>query len=177
MKRFTTFWGLISAYWISERWREAWVLSAVVLAITGLLSKAAVWTATASADFLASLAEFHRPDVANPGRVILLSAAAFFGIFASRALGVALRHLVSITLHRRARRWLVTRFDAEILSDPRIALDLMSDRGSEGRAGGLPGRHRPAPRRLHRRPLRRPDRPGDGLLGGGGVDLVRHRPR
>ena len=138
MKRFTTFWGLISAYWLSERWREAWALSVVVLAITALLSKAAVWTATASADFISSLAEFHRHDVAEPGRVVLLSALAFFGIFLSRSLGIAVRHLFSITLHRRARQWLVARFDAEILSDQRIALDLMSDRGSEGRDGGLP---------------------------------------
>jgi ABC-type uncharacterized transport system fused permease/ATPase subunit len=138
LTRFTTFWGLVSAYWISERWREAWTLSAVVLAITALLSKAAVWTATASADFIASLAEFHRPDVAEPARVVLLSAVAFFGISVARSAGVAIRHLVSITLHRRARRWLVARFDAEILSDQRIALDLMSDRGSGGAAGRLP---------------------------------------
>ena len=45
---------------------------------------------------------------------------------------------MSITLHRRARQWLIAQFDAEILSDQRIALDLMSDRGSEGRDGGLP---------------------------------------
>ena len=68
MKRFTTFWGLIAAYWLSERWREAWTLTLIVLAITALISKAAVWAATASADFIASLAEFHRADVANPGR-------------------------------------------------------------------------------------------------------------
>ena len=32
MKRLTTFWGLVSAYWLSERWREAWLLSAVYMA-------------------------------------------------------------------------------------------------------------------------------------------------
>ena len=136
LKRFRTFWGLVSAYWVSERWREAWALSLILLAITALLAKAAVWTAMASADFISSLAEFHRHDVAEPGRVILLSALAFFGIFVARSVGVAVRHLLSITLHRRARRWLVSRFDAEILSDQRIALDLMSDRGPEGRDPG-----------------------------------------
>ena len=45
---------------------------------------------------------------------------------------------MSTTLHRRARRWLVARFDAEILSDQRIALDLMSDRGSDGKDARLP---------------------------------------
>ena len=138
MKRCTTFWGLVSAYWVSERWREAWALSAVVLAITLLVSKAAVWTATASADFIASLAEFHRPGAVDPGRVILLSGLAYFGIAFSRSAGLAIRHLVSTTLHRRARHWLVGRFDAEILSDQRIALDLMSDRGASGNDGRLP---------------------------------------
>ena len=138
MKRCTTFWGLVSAYWFSERWREAWTLTVVVLAITALLGKAAVWTATASADFIASLAEFNRPDVADPGRVILLSAMAFFGISLSRSAGMAVRHLVSTTLHRRSRQWLIARFDAAILGDRRIALDLMSDRGSDGKNARLP---------------------------------------
>ena len=65
MKRCTTFWGLVSSYWVSERWREAWTLTAIVLAITALVGKAAVWSATASADFIASLAEFHRPETAE----------------------------------------------------------------------------------------------------------------
>lgn len=138
MKRCTTFWGLVSAYWVSSRWREAWALSAVVLAITLLVSKAAVWTATASADFIASLAEFHRPGAVEPGRVILLSGLAYLGIAFSRSAGLAVRHVVSTTLHRRARHWLVGRFDAEILSDQRIALDLMSDRGAAGNDGRLP---------------------------------------
>ncbi len=138
MKRLTTFWGLVSAYWFSDRWREAWLLSVVVLAITSILSKATVWTATASADFIASLAEFQQPDIANPPRVILLAALAYFGIAFSRSAGLAVRHLLSTTLHRRARRWLIARFDAEILSDQRIALDLMSDRGADGTTARLP---------------------------------------
>jgi ABC-type uncharacterized transport system fused permease/ATPase subunit len=138
LRRLATFWGLVTAYWVSERWREAWSLSVVVLAITLILSKAAVWAATASADFIASLAEFHRADVADPGRVILLSGLAYFGIAFSRSAGLAVRHLVSTTLHRRARHWLIARFDAEILSDRRIALDLMSDRGSDSGNARLP---------------------------------------
>ena len=138
MKRLTTFWGLVSAYWLSERWREAWLLSAVVLGITLLLSKAAVWAATASADFIASLADFHNPQVDQPAQAILLSAVAYFGIALSRSAALAVRHLVSTTLHRRARSWLIGRFDAEILSDQRIAFDLMSDRGSEHGSSRLP---------------------------------------
>ncbi|MFO1207796.1 MAG: ATP-binding cassette domain-containing protein [Amaricoccus sp.] len=138
MKRCTTFWGLVSAYWLSERWREAWLLTTVLLAITLVISKAAVWTATASADFIASLADLSRTNAPGAGRAILLSALAYFGISLSRSAGLAVRHLVSTTLHRRSRQWLIARFDAEILSDRRIAFDLMSDRGADGRNGRLP---------------------------------------
>ncbi len=123
---------------MSERWREAWTLTVIALAMTSLLSKASVWTATASADFIAALAEFHRPDVAEPARALLLAAVIFFAVSVSRAGGVALRHLVATTLHRRARGWLVSRFDAEILADRRIAFDLMSDRGGSGAGERLP---------------------------------------
>jgi vitamin B12/bleomycin/antimicrobial peptide transport system ATP-binding/permease protein len=138
LKRLRSFWGLIGAYWLSERWLEAWALSIVVLAITALLSKAGVWVATASADFIGSVAEFHDADVADPAQAVLLAATVYFAIFFSRAGGVALRHLVATTLHRRARGWLVGRFDAEILANERVALDLMSDRTGGGGRGRLP---------------------------------------
>ena len=128
----------MAAYWLSYRWREAWTLTVIVFAITTLLSKAGVWTATASADFLAALAGFHRAeDGVDPGQVVLMAAAAYLAIFVARSAGTALRHFVSATLHRRARAWLVDRFDREILADERTALDLMSDRSD---AGGAPRR-------------------------------------
>ena len=139
MKDLRGFWGLLAAYWLSYRWREAWTLTVIVFAITTLLSKAGVWTATASADFLAALAGFHRAeDGVDPGQVVLMAAAAYLAIFVARSAGTALRHFVSATLHRRARAWLVDRFDREILADERTALDLMSDRSDAGGAPRLP---------------------------------------
>ena len=139
VKRLTGFWGLLSAYWLSERWREAWLLTAIIIVITTLLSKASVWVALASADFLASLANFQSADAsADPGQVVLLAAAAYLGIFVARAAGIAFRHYVSATLHRRARGWLVARFNSAILSDERIAFDLMSDRSEPGGTPRMP---------------------------------------
>jgi ABC-type uncharacterized transport system fused permease/ATPase subunit len=138
LKRLRSFWGLLAAYWISDRWCEAWALTVVMLGMTALLSKASVWTATASADFIASIAEFHHPDNTDPANMLLLSGLLYFAIFVTRAGGIALRHLVSSTLHRRARGWLVARFDAEILSDERLAFDLVSDRADDGGPSRLP---------------------------------------
>lgn len=138
MQNVRTFWGLASAYWLSERWREAWTLTVLVFAMTTLLSKASVWTAMASADFLAALTEFHREDVADPARVLGAAVAAYLAIYVSRQGGVALRHMASTTLHRRARGWLVGRFDAAMLSDERVAFDLTSDRAEDGGEARLP---------------------------------------
>ena len=138
MEHVRTFWGLVAAYWVSERWREAWALTVVVFAVTTLLSKASVWTATASADFLAALTEFHDEGVSDPAKVLAAAGVAYLAIYVARQGGVALRHLVSATLHRRARGWLVGRFDAEMLSDERIAFDLTSDRAEGGGAARLP---------------------------------------
>lgn len=139
MKRLSGFWGLMFGYWISERWREAWMLTVIILGLTTLLSKAGVWVALASADFLASLAGFHGADAGNnPAQVVLLAAAVYLAVFLGRSAGVAARHFVSTTLHRRARRWLVGRFNDAILADERIALDLMSDRSDAGRGPRMP---------------------------------------
>ncbi|RJL16395.1 ATP-binding cassette domain-containing protein [Paracoccus siganidrum] len=139
MKRLSGFWGLLFAYWTSERWREAWLLTVVVLAMTTLLSKASVWVAIASADFLASLVNFHSPEAgADPGRTVLLAAAAYLAIFLGRSTGVAVRHYISATLHRRARGWLVGQFNDAILADERVALDLMSDRSEAGGTSRMP---------------------------------------
>ncbi len=136
--RFRTFWGLVSAYWTSERWKEAWILTVIVFAMTTLLSKSSVWTAMASADFIASLAELHTSDADDPAAVLFLAGATYLAIYVARMAGVALRHLLSSTLHRRARAWMVSRFDARVLSDERVAFDLMSDRAETGGISRLP---------------------------------------
>lgn len=139
MQKLTGFWGLVTAYWVSERWREAWTLTVIVFAMTTLLSKASVWTATASADFIAAIAGFHdAEDTAVALEVLTLAAIAYLAIFVGRAGGAALRHFVSSTLHRRARAWLAARFDREILGDERIAYDLMSDRSEADGVARLP---------------------------------------
>lgn len=133
MSRMRSFWGLVGAYWLSRRWAEAWILTLLVIAMTTALSKASVWAAIASGDFLGSIAGFHRPDAGvDPVDLLTTSAFAFFAIHLARAGGVALRHFASSTLHRRARAWMVGEFDAAILADERIAYDLMSDRADDG---------------------------------------------
>ncbi len=139
MKKLGSFWGLIFAYWRSDRWLEAWALTVVIFGMTTVLSKASVWTATASADFIAALAEFHLLGTrAEAASILLLAAGAYLGIYVARMTGVAVRHVLSTTLHRRARAWLADQFDAAVLSDRKVAYDLMSDRSGTGNAASLP---------------------------------------
>ncbi|MBL9059943.1 MAG: ABC transporter ATP-binding protein/permease [Mangrovicoccus sp.] len=134
-----SFWGLISAYWLSERWKEAWALTAFVFGVTTLLSKASVWTATASADFIAAIVGFHSPaEGIDPGTALLTAAAVYLAIYLGRSAAMALRHFLSSTLHRRARAWLAGRFNAAILANERIAFDLLSDRGEASDGTRLP---------------------------------------
>ncbi len=140
MKRLQSFRGLLAAYWLSERWVEAWALTVAVLGLTTILSKASVWVATASGDFIGALAGYHTPeDGVDPAALLLTSALLFLALHVGRAGGVAFRHFLSTTLHRRARAWLVGRFDRAILADERIVFDLMSDRADDGtRSARLP---------------------------------------
>ncbi len=114
------------------------MLTVVVFAMTTLLSKSSVWTAMASADFLASLAEFHTSEASDPRAILFTAAVTYFAIYVARMAGVALRHLLSTTLHRRARAWMVGRFDSRVLSDERVAFDLMSDRAETGGISRMP---------------------------------------
>ncbi|MEO1774087.1 MAG: ATP-binding cassette domain-containing protein [Pseudomonadota bacterium] len=143
VSRMRGFWGLVTAYWTSERWVEAWALTATVIALTTLLSKASVWVAMASADFLNALVNAHTTATGGMPVVVILTAA---GVYAALALGrigtVALRHFFSTTLHRKARGWTQAQFQAAMLADRHIAANLMSDRGEGeddlGRGARLP---------------------------------------
>lgn len=139
MKTLSSFWGLLGAYWRSDRWIEAWSLTLAIFAITTLLSKASVWVAMSSADFIAALAEFHiAEDGVNPLSLLMTAAAVLLGVHVGRAGVVALRHYVSSTLHRRARSWLAGQFNEAVLADERVAFDLMSDRAGSGPNARLP---------------------------------------
>lgn len=138
--RMRGFWGLLMAYWTSERWVEAWSLTIGIFALTTLLSKSSVWAATASADFLNSIVRFHSPpEGLDPVAVLLTSVAAFGAIHLGRIGGIGVRHFCSTTLHRKARGWTQKQFNAALLSQNHIAMSLMSNRDAgPGSAGRMP---------------------------------------
>ncbi|MEM8623204.1 MAG: ATP-binding cassette domain-containing protein [Pseudomonadota bacterium] len=132
------FWGLVTAYWTSERWVEAWLITAAVIGLTTLLSKASVWVAMASADFLNALVNVHAASAgADPVAWVLGAAGIYAAIALGRIGGVALRHFASSTLHRRARRWIQAQYQAAMLGAGHIPANLVSDR-DEGPDARLP---------------------------------------
>lgn len=129
VSRMRSFWGLLSSYWLSDRWVEAWSLTLAVIVITTILSKSSVWAATASADFLNSIVRFHSPSAGvDPLVLLITSVGAFAAIHLGRVAGVGLRHFVSTTLHRRARGWTQGQFSAGLLANNHVAMSLTSNR-------------------------------------------------
>lgn len=111
-----TFWGLMRAYWFSERWKEAWTLTIVIALLTALSSKAGVWFAVALGELGNSIAFLH--DAANPHplQTILTNAGILVLLVVLKDAGfTGVRNLVSTTLHRKWRGWLNGQFNQALL--------------------------------------------------------------
>lgn len=110
------FWGLMGAYWLSERWKEAWSLAAIIVVLTGLSAMASVWFAEASGDLISAIAFLHHPQNPSTLRALLNSAGTLVAIVVLKEIGfIAVRHYFSTTLHRKWRAWLDERFNRAIL--------------------------------------------------------------
>lgn len=110
------FWGLMRAYWTSDRWKEAWGLTLVIAVLTGLASKASVWMAEASGDLVNSIALFHDPENVTPLSALLTSAGTLMFLVVLKDVGfIGVRHFFSSTLHRKWRGWLNSQFNDALL--------------------------------------------------------------
>lgn len=110
------FWGLMRAYWFSDRWREAWALAVVIALLTALSSKAGVWFAEASGELVNSIAFFHDAANTNPLAALLTNAGWLVLLVVIKDAGITgARTLVSATLHRKWRGWLNSRFNEALL--------------------------------------------------------------
>ena len=111
-----SFWGLMKAYWVSDRWREAWTLTLVIALLTALSSKASVWFAEASGELVNSIAFFHDAANTTPLRTLLVNAGILVLLVVLKDAGfTGIRNLVSVTLHRKWRGWLDSRFNEALL--------------------------------------------------------------
>jgi ABC-type uncharacterized transport system fused permease/ATPase subunit len=112
----TTFWGLMRAYWSSDKWMEAWLLTMAIAALTAAASKASVWMAEASGELLNSIVNIHDPFNQSPLGTVLTNAGLLILIMVVKEVGfVGFRHLLSTTLHRKWRGWLNSRFNDALL--------------------------------------------------------------
>ena len=128
------FWGLMRAYWFSDRWKEAWGLTLVIALLTALSSKASVWMAEASGELVNSIAFFHDPANVTPLASLLTAAGTLFILVLLKDAGfTGIRHLFSTTLHRKWRGWLDSRFNAALLDANHTHFHVQHDAG-EGRA-------------------------------------------
>ena len=82
-----SFWGLMHAYWLSDRWQEAWWLTAIIVALTALSAMASVWFAEASGELVSAIAFLHNSQNATTLSSLLASAATLAGIVVLKEVG------------------------------------------------------------------------------------------
>ena len=76
MSSMRSFWGLMRAYWFSDRWKEAWALTFAIAVLTALSSKSGVWFAEASGSLVNAIATFHDPGNKAPMEALFRDAGA-----------------------------------------------------------------------------------------------------
>src|SRR5690606_25214884 len=98
----TSFWGLMRAYWISERWKEAWGLTLAIFLFTAIISKTTVWVAEASGHLMNSIVNVNSAPVQDPLMMIAANAGILVVLMLAKDVClVGFRHLLSTTLHRK----------------------------------------------------------------------------
>ena len=111
-----SFWGLMRAYWLSDRWKEAWSLTLIIAFLTALSAKTSVWMAEASGELVNSIAFFHDAENLTPLTTLFTSAGMLLLLVVIKDGGIiGVRHLFSSTLHRKWRGWLNQRFNDALL--------------------------------------------------------------
>lgn len=126
------FWGLIRAYWFSDRWKEAWGLTIVIALLTALSSKTAVWFAEMSGELINSIAFYH--DAANtaPLKSLLTSAGMLVLLVIIKDAGITgTKSFISATLHRKWRSWLNGRFNDALLDSNHTHFHAQNGSGAE----------------------------------------------
>lgn len=133
------FWGLMRAYWFSDRWKEAWGLTFVIAVLTGLSAKASVWMAEASGELVNSIAFFHGEDNPDPLAKLMAAAGMLLALVIIKDAGfIGVRHYFSTTLHRKWRNWLDGRFNDALLDANHTHFHLQNGGGEPAEGATTP---------------------------------------
>nr|WP_269213971.1 ABC transporter ATP-binding protein/permease [Brucella pseudogrignonensis] len=131
VSQMTSFWGLMRAYWVSDRWKEAWALTIAIFIFTAFISKTTVWVAEASGLLMNSIVNVKSAPVQNPLMAIAMNAGVLILLMLAKdVLLVGFRHLLSTTLHRKWRKWLNDSFSDAMLDRNHTHFHLQQGKGS-----------------------------------------------
>lgn len=131
VSQMTSFWGLMRAYWVSDRWKEAWALTIAIFIFTAFISKTTVWVAEASGHLMNSIVNVKSAPVQNPLMAIALNAGVLILLMLGKdVLLVGFRHLLSTTLHRKWRKWLNDSFSDAMLDRNHTHFHLQQGKGA-----------------------------------------------
>lgn len=130
VSQMTTFWGVMRAYWVSDRWKEAWALTIAIFIFTAFISKTTVWVAEASGLLMNSIVNVKSAPVQDPLMAIAINAGMLVILMLGKdVLLVGFRHLLSTTLHRKWRKWLNDSFSDALLDRNHTHYHLQQGKG------------------------------------------------
>lgn len=131
VSQMTSFWGLMRAYWVSDRWKEAWGLTIAIFIFTAFISKTTVWVAEASGLLMNSIVNVKSAPVQNPLTAIAMNAGLLILLMLAKdVMLVGFRHLLSTTLHRKWRKWLNDSFSNALLDSNHTHFHLQQGKGA-----------------------------------------------
>lgn len=131
VSQMTSFWGLMRAYWVSERWKEAWALTIAIFIFTAFISKTTVWVAEASGHLMNSIVNVKSSPVQDPLMGIAINAGMLIVLMLGKdVMLVGFRHLLSTTLHRKWRKWLNDSFSDAMLDRNHTHFHLQQGKGA-----------------------------------------------
>ncbi|HUQ37372.1 MAG TPA: ATP-binding cassette domain-containing protein [Aestuariivirga sp.] len=128
----------MSAYWLSESWRDAWGLTLGILVLTAFSAKASVWFAEASGELVSGIAYFHHLTTPTTLTSLMTTAATLAAIAIVKDVGfTSVRHFLASTLHRKWREWLDRQFNAALLDSKHTHFHLQQ-MGTDAAGSALP---------------------------------------
>lgn len=116
VSKFNTTRKILTAYWTSETWKQAWGQTGLIVGLSALLAQDTVWLTPSSAEFLANLANFKPHDPTSLKTIFTnLAEVGGFGVLMTVINDRLMRYRMG--MRQNMIHWMTTEFMSAILQE------------------------------------------------------------